>query len=116
MAATKCNFLKKLCIFMGVMLFITLISFQEVEAMRPLVGDLWFKKNLIIQSLPKGSPVNTPSPNPCTFIPGSSNGRCTLAQNEEKPHAFPHVMVQFGAASKENGTTTKHPKKDQSSS
>ena len=109
---------------MGVTLFITLISFQEVGAMRPLQGDLWFKKNLIIQSLPKGGPVGNPSSNPCTFIPGTSHGRCTLAQNEvnsgahagNAPQAFPEVMVQSGTASKEHGPDPEHSKKDQSSS
>lgn len=76
MAASLCNFLKKLvCIIMVVTLFVTLISFQEVEAIRLLEGDLWFNQNLIIQSLPKGH-VTTPSPNPCTFVPGVSHGNC----------------------------------------
>ncbi|KAL3523705.1 hypothetical protein ACH5RR_016539 [Cinchona calisaya] len=122
-------FLKKICtIFIGVTLFVTLINtFQEVEAMRQLEGDfLWFKKiDLVIQSLPKGSPVKTPSPNPCTFIPGNGHGRCTLAENEvnfgahlghNAPAAFPEVMVQFGVASNERSSTDHAKQEDQSSS
>ncbi|CAK9172424.1 unnamed protein product [Ilex paraguariensis] len=84
------------------------LGFRESLAMRPLDGEEWLQKNIMIQSLPRGS-VPSSGSNPCTYIPGKSRGRCTLAENEmnfagHSGHAlptFPEVMVHFAAAADE---------------
>ncbi|KAL4633730.1 hypothetical protein ACB092_04G143200 [Castanea dentata] len=60
-----------------VLLFVTILfASSQVDAMRPLEGEQWVKKeSLLLQSVRRG-PVTTPSgPNPCTYIP-SRRGIC----------------------------------------
>ncbi|GMI65197.1 hypothetical protein HRI_000189000 [Hibiscus trionum] len=56
-----------------------ILLFHHVFATRPLHAHAAFNENLIIQALPRG-PVPPSAGNPCTNIPGRSNGRCTLAE------------------------------------
>ncbi|KAK4431164.1 hypothetical protein Salat_0878500 [Sesamum alatum] len=97
--------------------FIFLIILQSscrgTAATRPLEGEQWLNKNLVIQSLPRG-PVPPSGGSPCTYIPGGrSRGRCALAAEEgdfsgqqaaAPAAAFPPVMVHFAAATKESGS------------
>ncbi|KAL0317158.1 UNVERIFIED_CONTAM: hypothetical protein Sangu_2130100 [Sesamum angustifolium] len=84
-------------------------SCRGTVATRPLEGEQWLNKNLVIQSLPRGR-VPPSSGSPCTYIPGGrSRGRCALAAEEgdfsgQRPAAFPPAMVHFAAATKENGS------------
>ncbi|CAK9167331.1 unnamed protein product [Ilex paraguariensis] len=57
---------------------------KALQAMRTLEGEPWLEKTHLIQSLSKGSGPSGPlsGSNPCTFIPGPSHRRCTLAENE----------------------------------
>lgn len=84
-------------------------GFRETLAMRPLVDDQGEKwsiiKSLSFQSLQRGS-QRPSSPNPCTFVPGSNRGRCTLADVDfpaaahprHSPPPFPDHIVAFAAA------------------
>ncbi|KAI3458721.1 hypothetical protein Pfo_015384 [Paulownia fortunei] len=101
----------------SILLLVYLIFFesscQEILALRPLEGEQWLKKNLVIQSLPRGR-VPASRSSPCTYIPGGkSRGRCALAaiKGDFSGHpatapaaAFPPVMVRFTTASKSNGS------------
>ncbi|KAK8589529.1 hypothetical protein V6N13_088355 [Hibiscus sabdariffa] len=60
-------------------IFCIILFHHHVLAARPLPVHAVFNENLIIQALPRG-PVPPSAGNPCTNIPGRSNGRCTLAE------------------------------------
>ncbi|PON60191.1 Transmembrane protein [Parasponia andersonii] len=51
-----------------------LFALATLGEMRPLEGEPWLKL-LIDQVLPRGG-NSTPSPNPCTNIPGQGSGTC----------------------------------------
>ncbi|XP_054797758.1 uncharacterized protein LOC129302867 [Prosopis cineraria] len=90
----------------AVLATIMILSLQQIMAARPLEGELWLQKNLVIQSLRRG-PVEGPHRNPCSTIPGRSRGRCAFQINVDAGHvayaqpppAFPDQPVNFGAAS-----------------
>jgi hypothetical protein len=81
------------------------LGFHEVLAMRPINGEPWLNKILAMQSLQKGTPTPPSGPNPCTNIPGSSRGRCTLSEINvaghvaHAPPAFPDLIVSLATAS-----------------
>lgn len=94
---------------------VLLLTFQHVLATRPLDEVPSFNHNLILQSLPRG-PVPPSAGNPCTNIPGRSQGRCMLTEMNAvggggahlAPPGFPEFVVKFGAASAgSNGTGQK---------
>ncbi|KAE8670949.1 Phosphoribosylaminoimidazole carboxylase atpase-subunit isoform 1 [Hibiscus syriacus] len=62
-------------------IFCIILFHLHVSATRPLhvLHAAALNENLIIQALPRG-PVPPSAGNPCTNIPGRSNGRCTLAE------------------------------------
>lgn len=93
-------------------IFLMFFSFtQEIWATRPLNGEQRLKKNLGIQSLPRGT-VPSSGSSTCKYIPGGKgHRRCTLAENEgdfsshstSATSAFPQVMGDhFAVASKNN--------------
>lgn len=96
----KNNYFTTMLIF--IMFFV--LGFHEALAMRPLDGEPWLNKNLAMQTLQRG-PVTPSGPNPCTYIPGRSHGRCTLSEMDVADHvahappAFPDHVVSFAAAS-----------------
>ncbi|CAI9091435.1 OLC1v1026469C1 [Oldenlandia corymbosa var. corymbosa] len=100
-ASFVCN--KTCMVLMGLTLFLALIDLQQVEGGRPLlrIEQPWLMKDhLIIQSLPRGSPT-TPTGNPCTHIPKSSKGRCTMqVEVDGAGHNAPSEPV---TAPKDNG-------------
>lgn len=62
-----------------IMILILSTRFIEIEAMRPLKEDqLAMQKWLFLESLPKRGPATGTGASPCTFIPKSSKGRCTM--------------------------------------
>ncbi|KAJ0078947.1 hypothetical protein Patl1_23225 [Pistacia atlantica] len=80
--------------------------------MRPLEGEQWRKKSLIVQSLQKG-PVAPIGRNPCTYIPGRDNGHCRLSEmnfaaavHAPPPPTFPDFVVKFAAASTVNNDSS----------
>ncbi|GAV66766.1 hypothetical protein CFOL_v3_10276 [Cephalotus follicularis] len=89
------------------------LCFQQILAMRPLEGEQWLEKRIVVQSLQRG-PVTPSGPNPCTYIPGRGTGRCTFemdaathdTHDHESP-AFPHPFVKFAAASSVANETQK---------
>ncbi|KAF7143515.1 hypothetical protein RHSIM_Rhsim05G0177900 [Rhododendron simsii] len=94
----------------AIFVFTVLLLFgcRENLATRPLEGEEWLNdlKTLAIQSLQRG-PVTPSGSSPCTYIPGGTRGRCTLAENESNysgrmghvaAPAFPGVMVKFATA------------------
>lgn len=79
-------------------------GFRETLAMRPLeLGEKLVKNTPSFQSLPKGGD-KPPSPNPCTFIPGRSHGRCTLSQmnNVAEHQPLPHHAAANPVATRRN--------------
>ncbi|KAL2555731.1 uncharacterized protein Fot_00470 [Forsythia ovata] len=104
MAASHFNWIKIMFVFS--IFFLSLSS--EIRATRPLEGEQFLKKNLVIQSLPRG-PIPPSSGNPCTYIPGGKGrGRCTLAESEGdfaghvgvSPAFREVIIIHFAAASK----------------
>ena len=59
---------------------ILLLGLQQIWAFRPLKEDQWLKQRLVIQSLHRGSEQYSER-NPCSTVPGRSNGRCTSEIN-----------------------------------
>ncbi|CAA3005161.1 Hypothetical predicted protein [Olea europaea subsp. europaea] len=99
MAVTQYNWINIIFIFS---IFFLLIS-SKVRAIRPLEGEQWQKRTLVIQSLPRG-PIPPSGGNPCTYIPGrGGRGHCTLAENEGDfavhVASVPKVTLHFAAAS-----------------
>jgi hypothetical protein len=70
--------------YMKMLVFTTLIMLfgsQQIGAIRPLLIEkefLFLQKNIAIQSLQRG-PVQGSQTNPCSTVPGRSEGSCTLA-------------------------------------
>ncbi|KAG8389238.1 hypothetical protein BUALT_Bualt02G0208100 [Buddleja alternifolia] len=94
-----------------------LLSTKSYEATRILDEDeqQWMKKDqkLLLQSFQRGSPTGPPSPNGCTWVPGSGGPPCKASISEQNfaviasppppvaaaiDDAYPEQMVQFGVA------------------
>lgn len=72
------------CLVLIMFTIVLLASSQFMEASRVLKGDNWMEEKeevrlfmLPVQVLQRG-PVPPSGRNPCSNIPGQSNGRCTL--------------------------------------
>ncbi|KAK8633918.1 hypothetical protein V6N13_014751 [Hibiscus sabdariffa] len=81
------------------LVFCIVLLHQHVSASRPLHVHAAFDENLVIQALPRG-PVPPSAGNPCTNIPGRSNGRCTLAEMNAAGVVHHHAPppVPFGGS------------------
>ncbi|KAG8389240.1 hypothetical protein BUALT_Bualt02G0208300 [Buddleja alternifolia] len=93
-----------------------LLNIKQYEATRVLDEDKeqWLKKdqNLLLQSFQRGRPTGTPSPNGCTWVPGSSGPPCKASISERNfagiappppleaaiDNAYPEQMLRFGVA------------------
>lgn len=105
-------------LILAIMALVFLLSIKPYEATRILDEEeqQWMKsgQNLLLPSLQWGRrSVEPPSPNGCTWIPGSGGKPCTasisqrnfalIASHPPPPpathDAYPKQMVQFGVAS-----------------
>ncbi|OIW07159.1 hypothetical protein TanjilG_10132 [Lupinus angustifolius] len=72
---------------------ILLLGLHQIYASRPLEEEQWLHKNLIIQSLQRGT-VRGSQKNPCSTVPGRSRGRCILTQKNFAGHVA-HATPSF---------------------
>ncbi|CAL0321026.1 unnamed protein product [Lupinus luteus] len=72
---------------------ILLLGLHQICASRPLEEEQWLHKNLIIQSLQRGT-VRGSQKNPCSTVPGRSRGRCILTQMNFAGHVA-HATPSF---------------------
>ncbi|KAI3449740.1 hypothetical protein Pfo_006405, partial [Paulownia fortunei] len=104
-------------VILAIVALVFLLSIKPFEATRILdeEEEQWMKRgqNLLLPSLQRGRPVGPPSPNGCTWIPGSGGKPCTASISErnfaviashpppppDTNDAYPKQMVQFGVAS-----------------
>ncbi|KAG8370769.1 hypothetical protein BUALT_Bualt13G0017900 [Buddleja alternifolia] len=109
--------MRSLKLTLAIIAVIFLITINQYEATRVLdeEEEQWMKRgqNVLLQSLQR-RPVRPPSPNGCTWVPGSGGRPCTATVSQQNfaghvtaspppPHAaafdpYPEQMLQFGVA------------------
>ncbi|KAL2506638.1 Uncharacterized protein Adt_22259 [Abeliophyllum distichum] len=95
--------------------FLVSISFQEANGTRVLGMEKWLSEKVpLLASLPRG-PVPPSGGSPCTYIPGSGTGTCSLNEKHfagggtaRASPASPTIVIHSGSASMTNHETGKN--------
>ncbi|KAL7084272.1 hypothetical protein ACP275_14G214600 [Erythranthe tilingii] len=102
-------------VILSITTLVLLLSVKSYEATRLLdeeAEQLWMTRsqNILLPSLQRGRAVRPPSPNGCTWVPGSGGRPCTATitgRNFAGRHtitpppagdAYPEQMFRFGVA------------------